>query len=79
MERRHRAARRDRAARFTGFGPGHYASRTDKDRKARNHFRQLEALGFTVTLALPPDPHRPIPAHPGHGSLPRPAGGWLSG
>jgi len=41
----------DPAARFRDLGAGYYASRTDKDRKARNHIRQLEALGFTVTLA----------------------------
>jgi transposase len=41
----------DRAARFRDLGPGYYASRTDKHRKTRNHIRQLEALGYTVTLA----------------------------
>ena len=41
----------DPAARFCDLGASYYASRTDKDRKARNHIRQLEALGFTVTLA----------------------------
>jgi transposase len=41
----------DPAARFRDLGAGYYASRTDKDRKTRNHIRQLEALGFTVTLA----------------------------
>ena len=41
----------DPAARYHDLGAGYYASRTDKDRKARNHIRQLEALGFTVTLA----------------------------
>ena len=41
----------DPAARYHDLGAGDYASRTDKDRKARNHVRQLEALGFTVTLA----------------------------
>jgi transposase len=40
-----------RTARFCELGAGYYASRTDKDKKARNHVRQLEALGFTVTLA----------------------------
>ncbi len=39
------------AARNNDLGAGYYASRIDKDRKARNHVRQLEALGFTVTLA----------------------------
>jgi transposase len=37
-------------ARYHDLGPDYYTSRLDKDRKARNHIRQLEALGFTVTL-----------------------------
>ena len=37
-------------ARFTDLGPGYYQARTDKDRKVRNHIRQIEALGFTVTI-----------------------------
>ena len=41
----------DRAARFRDLGPGWYATRIDKDRKTRSHIRQLEALGYTVTLA----------------------------
>jgi transposase len=41
----------DPTARFRDLGADYYASRTDKDRKAHNHIRQLEALGFTVTLA----------------------------
>ena len=41
----------DRTARYHDLGPAYYASRTDKDRKMRTHVRQLEALGFTVTLA----------------------------
>jgi transposase len=40
----------DPAARFTDLGPGHYQTTTDKNRKARNHIHQLEALGYTVTL-----------------------------
>ena len=36
---------------YRELGAGHYASRTDTGRKARSHVRQLEALGFTVTLA----------------------------
>jgi transposase len=40
----------NRAARYQDLGPGYYTSRIDKDRKTRNHIRQLEALGFTVTL-----------------------------
>jgi transposase len=41
----------DPAATFHELGADYYASRTDKDKKTRNHVRQLEALGFTVTLA----------------------------
>ncbi|HEX6524687.1 MAG TPA: IS110 family transposase [Streptosporangiaceae bacterium] len=40
----------DRAARYHDLGPDYYASRTDKGRRIRNHVRQLEALGLTVTL-----------------------------
>jgi len=41
----------DPATRYHELGAGYYASRTDTDRKTRSHVRQLEALGFTVTLA----------------------------
>jgi transposase len=41
----------NRAARYRDLGAGYYASRIDKDRKTHNHVRQLEALGYTVTLA----------------------------
>jgi transposase len=40
----------DPTARYHDLGPDYYTSRLDKDRKARNHIRQLQALGFTVTL-----------------------------
>jgi transposase len=40
----------DPAARFTDLGPGYYQARLDTDRKLRNHIRQIQALGFTVTL-----------------------------
>ena len=40
----------DPAARFTDLGPDYYASRTDKDKKIRNHIRQLQALGMEVTI-----------------------------
>jgi transposase len=40
----------DPAARFSDLGSGYHASRTDKNRKTRNHIRQLEALGYQVTL-----------------------------
>jgi transposase len=41
---------KDPEARYTDLGPDYYATRTDKHKKARNHIRQLEALGYTVTL-----------------------------
>ena len=41
----------DRAARFHDLGSDYYTTRIDKNRKARGHVRQLEALGYTVTLA----------------------------
>ena len=40
----------DRATRYSDLGADYYASRIDKNRKTRNHIRQLEALGYTVTL-----------------------------
>src|SRR5579872_642891 len=40
----------DPAARFTDLGPGYYQTRTDTDRKIRNHIRQINALGYDVTL-----------------------------
>jgi transposase len=39
------------ATRYHDLGASYYASRIDTDRKARGHIRQLEALGFNVTLA----------------------------
>jgi transposase len=40
----------DPTARYHDLGAGYWADRIDKGKKARNHIRQLEALGFTVTL-----------------------------
>jgi transposase len=40
----------DPAARYTDLGPGHYETTINNTRKARSHIRQLEALGYTVTL-----------------------------
>ena len=40
----------DPAARYHDLGAGYYASRIDTERRTRNHVRQLEALGYTVTL-----------------------------
>jgi transposase len=41
----------DPAARYHDLGAAYYTRRIDKAKRARNHIRQLEALGFTVTLA----------------------------
>jgi transposase len=41
----------DRTARFQDLGASYHASRIDKNRKMRTHIRQLEALGYSVTLA----------------------------
>ena len=40
----------DPGARFHDLGPDYYATRIDPERRKRNHIRQLEALGYTVTL-----------------------------
>jgi len=40
----------DPDARFHDLGPGFYDTRIDTERKKRNHVRQLEALGYKVTL-----------------------------
>jgi transposase len=40
----------DPAARFCELGSAYHSTRIDTQRKARGHIRQLEALGYTVTL-----------------------------
>jgi len=40
----------DRAARFEDLGEDYYLNTIDTDRRARSHIRQLQALGFTVTI-----------------------------
>jgi transposase len=40
----------DPTTRFHDLGPSFYATRIDAERKKRNHLRQLEALGYKVTL-----------------------------
>jgi transposase len=40
----------DPAARYTDLGASYYQTRTDTGRKLRNHIRQIQALGFDVTL-----------------------------
>ena len=41
---------KDPAARYTDLGYDWYATRTDKDKKIRNHIRQLHALGLDVVI-----------------------------
>ena len=36
--------------RFHDLGPDHYTRRTNPDTRKRGHIRQLEALGYNVTL-----------------------------
>ncbi len=40
----------DPTARYHDLGADHHANRTSQNRQVRNHIRQLEALGYTVTL-----------------------------
>jgi transposase len=40
----------DPQARFVDLGPDFYDNRIGPERKKRNHIRQLEALGYKVTL-----------------------------
>ena len=40
----------DPTARFHDLGADYYSSRIDKDRNTRSHVRQLQALGYAVTL-----------------------------
>jgi len=40
----------DPHARFRDLGADYHDTRIDKDRKTRNHLRQLQALGYQVTL-----------------------------
>jgi hypothetical protein len=37
-------------ARFTDLGHGYYQARLDTDRRLKNHIRQIQALGFAVTI-----------------------------
>jgi transposase len=41
----------DGDAHFLDLGSGYYDSRTNPQRKVRNHVRELQALGYTVTLS----------------------------
>jgi transposase len=40
----------DPGAHFCDLGPGYHAARIDPERRKQSHIRQLEALGYTVTL-----------------------------
>ncbi|MET3203745.1 IS110 family transposase [Arthrobacter sp. UYEF13] len=48
---------KDPDARFHDLGVDHFSRRTNPDTSKRNHVRQLEALGYTVTLTPQPDTH----------------------
>jgi transposase len=54
----------DPEARYADLGPGFYDGRVSASRKLGRHVRQLEALGYKVTLKPPPDQRlvRPHPA-----------------
>jgi hypothetical protein len=40
----------DPGARYAELGSGFYDTRINPERRKRNHIRQLEALGYKVTL-----------------------------
>ncbi|MGR6963509.1 IS110 family transposase [Geodermatophilus sp. URMC 61] len=40
----------DEQAQFVDLGPDYYAARTNPERKVRQHVRELQALGYSVTL-----------------------------
>ena len=40
----------DEEKRFIDLGPGYYDSRVNRNRSTRNHVRELQALGYKVTL-----------------------------
>src|SRR3954467_14227340 len=40
----------DEQAQFTDLGSDYYATRNNPERKARHHIRELQALGYSVTL-----------------------------
>jgi hypothetical protein len=46
----------DPEARYHDLGPDYYDTRTDRDRKIRNHIRQLQALGLDVTICPQAEP-----------------------
>jgi hypothetical protein len=40
----------DEEKRFVDLGPGYYDSRVNRNRSTRNHVRELQALGYKITL-----------------------------
>ncbi len=40
----------DTEAQFVDLGSDYYANRTNPERRARHHIRELQALGYTVSL-----------------------------
>jgi transposase len=40
----------DAEAQFVDLGPDYYATRTSPERRVRHHVRELQALGYSVTL-----------------------------
>ena len=40
----------DTDAQFIDLGPNYYATRNNPERKARHHIRELQSLGYSVTL-----------------------------
>jgi transposase len=40
----------DEQAQFVDLGPDYFAPRTNPERRVRHHVRELQALGYTVTL-----------------------------
>jgi transposase len=40
----------DDDAHFVDLGPNYYDSRTNPERRVRQHVRELHALGYSVTL-----------------------------
>ena len=53
----------DEDTHFTDLGADHFTKHTNPEVKKRNHIRQLEALGYTVTLTQQPDQTSTESAH----------------
>jgi hypothetical protein len=41
----------DDEAQFIDLGPDYYATRTNHERRVRHHLRELQELGYSVTLS----------------------------